>query len=298
MMKKYFHFLLIPIFLMSVFILRAQEEEFGLASTYGDEFQGRRTAYGDTYDKNQLTAAHKKHPYGTLLRVTRLDNKKSVTVRVNDKGPFIKGRVVDLSHKAAQALGLDVDGIAQVKVEVVKKSESASPAVVATTPKKTTEPQPVAYDEADKPKQPVAAAKEEKKADQPAPAPKKAEQMVKEVKSKGEAKSSPKFAVVREDFQTYGLYRIVLEKPEKKGFGVQVANLTSYENVMKQVADLQAKWFDNILISIEPAGTNKSHYKVILGPFDSEASAEKYQASLKKKYKISGFTINLADLKF
>lgn len=297
-MKNYFHFLLIPIFLMSAFVIRAQEEEFGLASTYGDEFQGRRTAYGDTYDKNQLTAAHKKHPYGTLLRITRLDNKKSVTVKVNDKGPFIKGRVVDVSHKAALALGLDVDGVAQVKVEVVKKSESASPATVAVTPDKTTESKPKSYEEADKPKEPTVATKTEKPARQPEPAPKKAEQLVKEVKAKSETKSSPKFTVVREDFQTYGLYKIVLEKPEKKGFGVQVANLNSYENVMKQVADLQAKWFDNILISIEPAGANKSNYKVILGPFDSEAAAEKYKSSLKKKYKISGFTINLAELKF
>ena len=303
MMKKYFHLLLIPLYLSSAFVLRAQEEEYGIASYYGDEFQGRRTAYGDTYDKNQLTAAHKKHPYGTYLKVTRLDNKKSVTVRVNDKGPFVKGRVVELSRKAAELIGLDRDGVTQVKVEVVKnpgtQAESAL-ATSSTSPPRETAPatKPASYEETDKPKIAESSVKE-KSASQPEPAPKKAEALVKDAKAKTAGSSAPaKFEVVRTDFQTYGLYKITLEKPDKKGYGVQVASLSSYENVLKQVADLQGKWFDNILVSIEPATGNKSIYKVILGPFDTEDAANKYQDSLKKKYKINGFTINLGDLKF
>ena len=66
------------------------EKLIELAGNYSDEFDGRKTAYGDTYNKEKLTTAHKKHPYGTILKVTRLDNNKSVTVKVIDKGPFIR----------------------------------------------------------------------------------------------------------------------------------------------------------------------------------------------------------------
>ena len=112
-MKNFKRFLTLSVFFLVAFSMNAQE--YGLASYYDDSFQGRKTAYGDTYDKNKFTAAHKKHPKGTKLKVTRLDSKKSVEVTVNDKGPYIKGRVVDLSRVAAERLGLIQDGIAEVK---------------------------------------------------------------------------------------------------------------------------------------------------------------------------------------
>ena len=99
------------------------QQEFGTASFYSDDYQGRPTAYGVKYDMNELTTSHRTHPKGTLLRVTRLDNNKSVTVKVIDKGPWIKGRVVDLSRRAAIELDLINDGVAEVKVEVVGSVE-------------------------------------------------------------------------------------------------------------------------------------------------------------------------------
>ncbi len=94
--------------------------EYGKASFYADKFQGRRTASGEPYDKDKLTAAHRTHPFGTKLRVTNLANKKSVIVRVNDRGPHIKSRVVDLSREAARRIDGIRMGIFDVKVEVVK----------------------------------------------------------------------------------------------------------------------------------------------------------------------------------
>jgi rare lipoprotein A len=87
----------------------------GVASWYGPGFQGKRTANGERFDTNQLTAAHKSLPFGSRVRVTSLINGKQVIVRINDRGPFIPGRIIDLSRAAAQAIGLS--GVKQVKIE-------------------------------------------------------------------------------------------------------------------------------------------------------------------------------------
>jgi rare lipoprotein A len=99
-------------------------DQTGLASFYGGEasgvnFHGRRTANGEIYDMNRMTAAHTTLPLPTIVRVTRLDNGRTVTVRVNDRGPFVEGRIIDLSRRSAQLLGMEGRGVAQVRVQVM-----------------------------------------------------------------------------------------------------------------------------------------------------------------------------------
>jgi rare lipoprotein A len=94
--------------------------QVGKASYYGDEFHGKKTASGEIYNKWALTCAHKKIPFGTKLRITNLENKKSVVVKVNDRGPFIRGRIIDLSYAAAKKIGMIKHGVVKVKIEVVK----------------------------------------------------------------------------------------------------------------------------------------------------------------------------------
>lgn len=86
----------------------------GVASWYGERFQGRRTASGDRFDMNQRTAAHRTLPFGTRVRVHNLDNGREVVVRINDRGPFLPGRVIDLSRAAASAIGIVQAGTARV----------------------------------------------------------------------------------------------------------------------------------------------------------------------------------------
>lgn len=93
--------------------------EVGLASFYGERFHGRRTASGARYDMHALTCAHPTAPFGTRLRVTELENGKSVVLTVNDRGPFVRGRVVDVSLAAARRLGMVERGLAKVRVERV-----------------------------------------------------------------------------------------------------------------------------------------------------------------------------------
>ena len=92
--------------------------EIGLASYYADRFHGRLTANGERYDRQAFTAAHRHMPFGTRVVVTRLDDGRAVTVRINDRGPFVRGRIIDLSHAAAQKL--DMLRLGVVKVRVVR----------------------------------------------------------------------------------------------------------------------------------------------------------------------------------
>jgi rare lipoprotein A len=91
----------------------------GVASYYHDSLHGRKTASGEVYNKRAVSAAHKSLPLGTKVRVTKLSNGKSIVVRINDRGPFVKGRIIDLSRSAAKKLGIINSGIAKVKVEVL-----------------------------------------------------------------------------------------------------------------------------------------------------------------------------------
>src|SRR4051794_31584714 len=91
----------------------------GLASWYGPGFYGRRTASGVVYTGAALTAAHPSLPFGTLVRVTNLANGRTVVVVIDDRGPFVRGRVIDLSATAARRLGMTRDGVVQVRLEVV-----------------------------------------------------------------------------------------------------------------------------------------------------------------------------------
>ncbi len=95
--------------------------QFGVASWYGDREAGRLTASGDVFNPRGLTAAHRTLPLGTEVRVTRLGTKESVTVLVNDRGPYIRGRVIDLSVAAAEKLHMQPQGLARVKIEIVSE---------------------------------------------------------------------------------------------------------------------------------------------------------------------------------
>jgi len=90
---------------------------YGMASYYSDDFHGKETASGETYNKWEFTCAHKHLPFGTRLVVTNLVSKKSVFVRVNDRGPFVKGRIIDLSYAAAIKIDMIAAGVIKVKVE-------------------------------------------------------------------------------------------------------------------------------------------------------------------------------------
>ncbi|MEM1324627.1 MAG: septal ring lytic transglycosylase RlpA family protein [Bacteroidota bacterium] len=270
-------------------------QEFGRASYYADSFQGLKTASGELYNNQELTASHNSLDFGTLVKVTRLDNQKSVIVRINDRGPFIKGRIVDLSKAAAQRLDMVSAGVAEVKVEVVgKNAKQAKPIQVASKtsvdkPKTTsTRSTPSGYSTT-QPKR----LKEKTKETPVGIATRGAETTAKGASPEATVAISDA-KMLRGQYTQYGLYKIQVMQPEKKGFGVQVGSYSSYDNVMQQIAMLQKKWFDDILVSIEPSAKGPQ-YKVILGQFETEAAANTYRKALKSKHRMNGFVVGLAE---
>lgn len=96
-------------------------EQTGMASWYGEEFHGKLTSNKEIYNMYAMTAAHKTLPFGTYVKVTNLTNGRSVVVRINDRGPFLKGRIIDLSFAAANKLGMSEIGVAPVKITVLRR---------------------------------------------------------------------------------------------------------------------------------------------------------------------------------
>ena len=94
--------------------------EVGIASWYGPGFHGNLTANGETYDMQGVSAAHKTLPFGTVVRVIELDTRRSIVVRINDRGPFVEGRIIDLSKGAAEELGIVDKGITKVGLRIVR----------------------------------------------------------------------------------------------------------------------------------------------------------------------------------
>ena len=115
---------LIAIFLAGIIVIAVSRNYYsniGLASRYSNYLAGRKTASGERYDPQKLTAAHRELPLGTKVKVISLENGKAVTVTINDRGPYVRGRIIDLSLAAARQLDMVKQGLAKVKIEVVAK---------------------------------------------------------------------------------------------------------------------------------------------------------------------------------
>ena len=281
--------------LVSLLVLRVgYGQEYGLASIYSDAYHGKPTAYGEVYDKNKLTCAHKRYPLGTMLRVTRMDNNQSVVVRVNDKGPFLPGRIVEVSRAAAQKIGLSGEGITQVKVDLIQEEPEPETerSVAVTPPPPVPKPEPTPQSEP-KPqpiqKQSPPEPEPEKQATAQAPASEPATPKPTNVNTKPSA---------GEDMQDFfGLYKIIPQTDITTGYGVQIASMKDYLSALRRVSQLDKNYFDNMLISVE-RGANGPLYKVLLGPFQNESQAKNYANNLKTKYNIQGFVVNIADMSY
>ena len=118
------------------FVMDSSEgfKQRGVASWYGTKFHGRRTSSGEVYNMHAMTAAHKTLPIPVLVHVRNLDNGRTAVVRVNDRGPFIPGRIIDLSYAAAKKLGVTLPGTANVEISVIEPGESSPTQVVRAMP--------------------------------------------------------------------------------------------------------------------------------------------------------------------
>jgi rare lipoprotein A len=293
---------------LSSFVLSGFEE-YGKAGYYADKLHGRKTASGELYDKDALTCAHKTLPFGTKVRVTRLDNKAFVVVKVNDRGPYHEGFVTDISRKAAEEIGLIKDGTTRVKLEVVEeeakqvvqltKNEVQKPVQAVTTggtgsvahagvvkvpPVKSSQNAKLLV-----PKTAPAASSDLRPATYSTNDPKPALAQAQPVQTKT-TKSAPKTRATE-------LYKVGLQKADKKGFGVQISTLYDADNVLPIVTKLEKQWPGKVMVSVEQDDTGKpSTYRVAIGAYPDRKTADAQQKIAVKKGYSKCFVVALSEI--
>lgn len=308
------------------------DTENGQASYYSREYQGAKTAYNVIYDRDDLVAAHRQYPLNSVIRVTNLDNNKSVNVRVIDKGPFIRGRIVELSERAAALLGMI--GKESVPAEVTLVAlPGDTPAPAPTTANRTVAP-PRPYTETStasrpgrdtpsdapasppetssqsarvaetsvEPSAPQSTERDRSVAAQPAPEqtppatrPGTPEPTVRPTaEARREVKSQPVSTRSGSIAKDFkpGTYRITVNRATPGKYGVQVGSYSDLATAMDKVVEMQSRWFDDVMIHYSNNAGVKL-YKVIVGSFDTDKSAVRYRDDMKKRYKIDGFTVRI-----
>lgn len=255
-------------------------DETGIGSWYGDQFHGRETANGEIFDMNEVTAAHPTMPMPSLARVTNLDNGRSIVVRVNDRGPYVNGRVIDLSRRSAQLLGYDRQGTAKVRVQYLSAAPLADGTPVAMARR----------NDGDKP--PVSAAPRGVVSAEALPPPPGARGRGADVTPAAASGPSPLQIVAAQNAQPVPpvaapaqaefARKEVRQVPVRGGQGVyvQVGAFTQHENAHRLAAMVSGYGSVNISSRIV---NNQEFFRVRLGPFDQVASAD---AALQQMLKI------------
>ena len=277
----------------------AQMPAEGYATYYADRYVGRLTASEEVYRSDLMTAAHKTHPFGTLLRVTRLDNNRSVVVRVNDRGPFCQGCVVDLSKVAAKELNTIIMGKARVRVEVVgfsndnppvrssnlnelgQTSSYGTPGYGATN---YGNDQPTSYDTRNRR---IYSRSDSQGSYRNSPA-----SYDSRVSRKGV--DQPTNYETRASEPLDNRNSLVQIYPEgEPGFGVQLGAFKGYPNAESLYLNLLEKGFEYLYVKVERDNKGDRIYKVIVGPFSQKEQAFAYSKSVTNKYKIKNVVIQM-----
>lgn len=312
-MKTIFHLILLgAVSMLFATQSMAQAPEYGYAIYYADYFQGKRTANGEIYDKYALTCAHKVHPFGTLLKVTRTDNFKSVVVRVNDRGPYNPGCVVDLSWAAADQIGLLLDGKVEVKVEVVSSSVSASTAKQQESyAQLTVKSAPQAYSAPSYVPEQAVPQSYNSYSSSAALIENKNVQNIRvpiDIPAKGAPKTAQPAAAVPADvpvaYSAFPEQMTASATPRgaaapapvaQKGYSIQVGSYSYQGNADRQAQMIRDKGVQNVQVR-KTNGPSGSFYKILVGSFGSKTEASNFLPKLKNQYGLAGYVVNLANM--
>lgn len=265
--------------------------EYGEAIYYADYLHGKKTALGEYYDKFEMTAAHRTHPLGTLVKVTRRDDGRSVTVRVNDRGPYANGCpncLIDLSWAAADQIGLTLDGKTSVHLEVVGFSNTNPPSdYIKYRNGSRTE---TAASNQGGPVRMSTSTVIPKNSDLP--------------QSYGAedgriAPLTPPVSTNSYASEAYGSTssdsRIKRIPAGQLGYGVQVASYGNLENAQRQILSMQQRGLSNVYLKEALQYDGSTLFRVIVGVYESRSGAASMLQSLKMNYQVNGFVINLSN---
>lgn len=238
---------LLGLFLIISYVVVSQTQT-GKASFYAEKFDGRPTASGEIYKHNLSTGAHRKLPFGTKVRVTNLDNNKTAIVKINDRGPFIRGRIIDLSRSVATSLGIMDSGITDVRLEVLDGD-----AKVPTENEEYKSPQ---------------VENEEKQIKQERKDDTTAENFENSTKNKAEEKE---------------FYELIVNEVKPDFYGVQIASFTESDNLIRLANRLKVSYNSEVLVQVKTIDQTKL-YTVILGQFSNRKLAEDFKVKMLDKY--------------
>jgi rare lipoprotein A len=230
---------------------KSQITEIGLASFYADKFDGRITASGEIFNQNKMTAAHRTLPFGTKVRVTRIDNKKSVVVTVNDRGPFVNNRVIDLSKAAAKKLDFISSGVTRVRIEVISLGKTGnSPTNISHNNSKNNK------------------ANSNKTYNKSARA---TSTVITTTYTTSTSQTDKEY------------YKIQSKQIIPAGFGIQVASYQEAANLIKRCADIEKKTNKDIIVQVGE-NSGKKVYRIIVGAFSTKAEADNFKNRIGNKF--------------
>lgn len=251
------------VFLLSICLLpflspgQAGYIQEGKASFYADKFEGRTTASGERYSHSRSTCAHLTLPFGTLVRVTNLENNQSIVLRVNDRGPFVANRIIDLSRSAAEKLGYIDKGIADVRVEVIDEEGN-----VVTSQQQNPISQPQKPAETAKPTQTVQ--RPQDIAPQPKPTP------------SAVVSSSAEVSDIE-------LYELKVTRQQISGFTVQIGSYKELVNLLRIADDLKTSLKKDVRVQVANINGEKV-YRLMVGDFNSRKDAETFKSRAAQLY--------------
>ncbi|SHI52101.1 rare lipoprotein A [Mesonia phycicola] len=252
-MKKF----LITICFLFISVIAFAQVQTGKASFYADKFEGRRTASGVKYYHNKATAAHRHLPFGTKVRVTNLANNKSVVVEINDRGPFVSGRIIDLSKSAAQELGYVPIGVTDVAIEVVGNADDT-------------------IEDVSTPNQSVADNSSSENNNET-------------------STTTPKNSSAVTNVEPNEFYELNINKvDEPDWFGVQVGSFQEVANLIRLADNLKISYEENVTVQVKTI-QNIKVYSLILGKFKTRKQADRFKEEVSVKYPGS-FTIDFSAL--
>jgi rare lipoprotein A len=232
-------------FLFSLSSVAYTQTQIGKGSFYDDKFEGRQTANGEIYKHSLPTAAHRKLAFGTKVKVTNLQNYKTAIVTINDRGPFIKGRIIDLSRSVAQSLDMPNNGIIEVKIEVLKDQNVTialspiSPSTLQTTAIKPS--------------------------------------------SNKEVTSTDLQMKSENDHEVNEFYQMNINEITPDFFGLQIASFQDTDNLLRMANRLKVTYNTEVLVQIKTVSGLKI-YTIILGQYNNRQAAEEFQDKIVSNY--------------
>lgn len=291
--NKYFPFyFLFGLLLLTPAFAHAQASETGMGTYYADKYHGRPTASGELYDKFKFTAAHKTLPFGTMVKVTRLDNGRSVVVKVNDRGPFTPGRVIDVSRAAAEQLDMIRTGETRVSVEIVQGGTAGqvgggAPATTSGIPQPTTNFDPSNRDLSGLPLRNFGGQEVSSNGQTTSTA------------TAGQAQAEPAQPGVKAmngaAQYTPAFFQYVAFKRDVDGFAIQVGAFFNFYRLMEAMDQLSAKGIQNTILH-SSLKDGEPIFRILIGPYTNREEAKIVLRTLTSQG-VEGIVVKTSDLK-